>query len=134
MFTIRTNSVLDHSKISSYAYSTARYIYFGWLRKMENQVELRERFDEVVCDCPSPVDEITVEQLQAEIQSMLGELSVERDREILKRHYLDEQDKSEVCEILCLSKQHCDRVLSRARKRLWLKFSGDSTYSAVGIL
>lgn len=45
-------------------------------------------------------------------------LSVPRDSEIIKRFYLDEDDKSEICEHLGISPSHFDKVLYRAKKRM----------------
>ena len=45
-------------------------------------------------------------------------LNLERDRQILLRFYMQEQTKDEICDALLLDKDHFDRVISRARKRL----------------
>ena len=41
-----------------------------------------------------------------------------RDREIIKRFYLDEEDKAEICRSMGLSPLHFDRVMFRARQRV----------------
>lgn len=52
------------------------------------------------------------------IEGALDLLAVERDREILRRFYLDDQGKEEICTDLGLSNTHFDRVLYRARQRM----------------
>lgn len=48
----------------------------------------------------------------------LDQLTVERDREILRRFYLREEDKESICSDLELTPTHFDRVLYRARQRM----------------
>ena len=56
------------------------------------------------------------------VRELLRELKPERDREILFRFYIDEQDKDAICRDLDLTSLHFNRVLYRARERfreLW---------------
>lgn len=57
-------------------------------------------------------------QLRSLVQRCLDELPVERDREILYRSYILEQDKQQVCSELKLNSDAFDRVISRAKQRL----------------
>lgn len=52
------------------------------------------------------------------LDEALERLAVERDREILRRFYLREEDKESICSDLGLSAIHFDRVLYRARQRM----------------
>lgn len=52
------------------------------------------------------------------VRTCLSELSMPRDREILVRCYLLEQEKSQICAELQLTSEHHDRVLHRAKVRL----------------
>ena len=63
----------------------------------------------------SRIDEQTA---RWELDRILGQLAVPRDREILRRFYLDEEEKAQICSYLNLSSAHFDRVLYRARQRL----------------
>ncbi|MBS0374433.1 MAG: sigma-70 family RNA polymerase sigma factor [Proteobacteria bacterium] len=54
----------------------------------------------------------------AEIVAMvLEELPTDRDRDILIRFYLDDEDKESICRALGLSAEHFNRVIFRARER-----------------
>jgi RNA polymerase sigma-70 factor (ECF subfamily) len=54
----------------------------------------------------------------AEIVAMvLAELPTDRDRDILIRFYLDDEDKESICRALGLSTEHFNRVIFRARER-----------------
>ena len=48
---------------------------------------------------------------------MLEEMPVARDREVLVRFYLDDEDKEKICSELRLSEEHFNRVIFRARNR-----------------
>lgn len=52
------------------------------------------------------------------VRQLIGGLPVERDRELILRHYVLEHDKADICRELGLSPEHFDRVLYRARERL----------------
>ncbi|MDN4501676.1 sigma-70 family RNA polymerase sigma factor [Alteromonadaceae bacterium BrNp21-10] len=52
------------------------------------------------------------------VQQVIADLPVERDREILRHHFIYDIDKTQICEDLVLSPEHFDRVLHRARTRL----------------
>jgi len=51
------------------------------------------------------------------VRRILKELKSERDRQILFRFYISEEDKEIICADLGLSSQHFNRVLYRARER-----------------
>ena len=61
------------------------------------------------------IDEQT---LRMGIDRALEQLAVPRDREILRRFYLGDEDKAQICRDLELSSIHFDRVLYRAKKRM----------------
>ena len=52
------------------------------------------------------------------IENALNQLSRPRDRELLRRFYLLDEDKERVCSDLGLSATHFDRVLYRAKQRM----------------
>ena len=51
------------------------------------------------------------------VRQVLRELHPPRDREVLYRFYVAEEDKARICEDLGLSSLHFNRVLYRARER-----------------
>ena len=56
--------------------------------------------------------------MRAVLEITLDQLAMSRDREILRRFYLADEDKDKICEDLQLSSTHFDRVLYRARQRM----------------
>ncbi len=67
----------------------------------------------------APVQQQRIEQHQRArlVRRLIGELKTDRDRQILYRTYLAEDDKLDICTDLELSPEHFDRVLYRARQR-----------------
>ena len=52
------------------------------------------------------------------LEDVLEHLGVVRDREILRRYYLSDDDKRRICQDLQLTSAHFDRVLFRAKQRM----------------
>lgn len=67
----------------------------------------------------TPVQQQRVEQHQRAqlVRRLIADLKTDRDRQILYRTYLAEDDKHDICSDLELSPEHFDRVLYRARQR-----------------
>jgi RNA polymerase sigma-70 factor (ECF subfamily) len=66
---------------------------------------------------PRQFDHVAREQTQAAVHKLLRSMPVKRDRELLTRFYVQDQDKEEICRALGLDSLHFNRVLFRAKKR-----------------
>ncbi|MGH8121161.1 MAG: RNA polymerase sigma factor [Rudaea sp.] len=65
----------------------------------------------------SPLIQVTADQLRQTLSELLAELPVARDRELLTRFYLDDEDKDDICRRLGIATEHFRRVAFRARER-----------------
>jgi DNA-directed RNA polymerase specialized sigma24 family protein len=65
----------------------------------------------------SPYRDVSRAQNTKLVRQLLNELPVERDRELLERLYVQDQDKEEICQALGLDSLHFNRVLHRAKQR-----------------
>lgn len=65
-----------------------------------------------------PVSAAEQVERQRAIREVLAELSVERDRQLIVRFYLEEQERADVCRALGIDEAHFHRVVFRARERL----------------
>ena len=73
---------------------------------------------EAVADAQAdPAEHLSDEQLKRIVRELLAELGTPRDRDILTRVYLLEQDKETVCNALGVDSLHFNRVLFRAKQR-----------------
>jgi len=61
--------------------------------------------------------QVASEETQSAVHKILQSMPVERDRELLMRFYVYDQDKQEICRELGLNSLHFNRVLFRAKNR-----------------
>lgn len=66
---------------------------------------------------PRQFEHVARNQTLAAVHKLLDSMPVKRDREILRRLYVHDQDKQEICDALGLESLHFNRVLFRAKKR-----------------
>lgn len=66
---------------------------------------------------PGQLARLLAQERGAIVRRVLAELKNDRDREILSRFYIADQDKEVICRDLGLSDPHFNRVLFRARQR-----------------
>jgi RNA polymerase sigma-70 factor (ECF subfamily) len=66
---------------------------------------------------PRQFQHIANEQTVSAIHTLLDSMPVERDRELLIRMYVYDQDRQEICRALGLDSLHFNRVLFRAKGR-----------------
>ena len=63
-------------------------------------------------------DALIEAELATRVRKLIQELDSERDRTVLVRFYLNEEEKETICRTLSLSALQFDKVLHRARRRL----------------
>ncbi len=113
---LRTGALRDSKALSSYVHSAvARATSAEYRRRHVPEPEVA--LEQIAAE-DTPLKQVSNNQLKHILLEMLSELPVPRDREILKRFYLDEMDKDEVCRQLGIDADHFHRVVFRARGRL----------------
>lgn len=114
---LRAGAIRDAAALPAYIQTTIAHAATAEYRA-RRQTEPVEAIDALaVADSDSIVDKISASQLQSALHALLAELGVERDREVLRRFYLDEHDKEKVCRELGIDAAHFHRVVFRARER-----------------
>jgi RNA polymerase sigma-70 factor (ECF subfamily) len=76
---------------------------------------------------PGQLAQLLQKEKAGVVRQVLGELYSQRDREVLYRFYVAEEDKEQICIDLGLSSLHFNHVLFRARERfrnLYQKVTG----------
>ncbi len=117
---LRSRPLDDPHRLSAFLHSTARNILVAWQRK-----QIRRRTD-INSDIvgrqedrsPNQYDLVRAEQTKKLVTRLIDELANDRDRAILFRYYILEQEKSVIRAELALSELHFNRVLYRARVRM----------------
>jgi RNA polymerase sigma-70 factor (ECF subfamily) len=116
---VRRGEVREPEKFSGYICSLARNLAIDHARSVRTTQTLEETesspalFD----PAPDPLKTLLEKEKVRAIRQVLAELTASRDREILHRFYISEEDKEEICADLGLSSIHFNRVLYRARER-----------------
>ena len=64
-----------------------------------------------------PFQRISLKQSADAVRQLLESMTVERDRELLRRYYIYDEDKPQICRALGLDSLHFNRVLYRAKNR-----------------
>ena len=115
---IRRGEVREAERLSGFVCSIARNLaldHFRQIRRLETQEDVAA----IPLSDPAP-DQLSVllqRERAAAIRQVLQELESARDRALLYRFYIAEEDKEQICSDLGLSSLHFNRVLHRARQR-----------------
>jgi len=115
---IRGGEVREPEKLSGFICSLARNLATDHYRRSRRseQVDDPEATETIAAAAPSQLDLVLQAEKSKRVRELLSELSG-RDREILRRFYIEEEDKDRICADLKLSSLHFNRVLHRARER-----------------
>jgi RNA polymerase sigma-70 factor (ECF subfamily) len=117
----RAGRVSDPKRLGGYVYRVALNLYRNHRREYANRPGVHAADEEVD---QLPAQRITEEaaamdsSIMRHVVAVIESLPTARDREIVKRFYLDEEDKAEICRSLELTPLHFDRVIHRARQRM----------------
>ncbi len=120
---IRDGQVREPDKLGSFLMSMARNLVTEHFRRLQRR--RTEADSDRVAEQAAPGSErhagsearLLAEERAQLVRRMLLELDTGRDRDILTRFYLQEEEKASICDDLGLSSLHFNRVLHRARQR-----------------
>ena len=116
---LRGRGIGEPEKLAGFIRSTARNLFIGDYRKRVRR-DTHADSDRVEREMSTGRDQqsqVLQRERAAAVRSILGELRNERDRQILYRFYIAEEDKEAICADLGLTSLHFNRVLFRARQR-----------------
>jgi RNA polymerase sigma-70 factor, ECF subfamily len=115
---VRARAVRDPERLSGFVAGLARMVVMDYVRKVQSRGAIEARMPPApIGHAPAAVNELLQQEQAAMVRAVLGELESDRDREILFRFYLAEDDKERICRDLGLTAVHFNRVLFRARER-----------------
>lgn len=117
---IRKSPLEDTGRLAGYLAGIARHLALNEMRKeSRRKTTVNSEIVELIPDERSnPLRQASRAEVCRHVQSLLQELKKERDRRILELFYVQEMDKTRICEDLDLDSIHFNRVLYRARQRL----------------
>jgi RNA polymerase sigma-70 factor (ECF subfamily) len=117
---IRTSGLDNPGRLAGYLCGIANNLALGEKRRVNRQ---RTKADsELIAVIPdessNPYRQVSRAEVCKLVRSLIDNLKKERDREILIRFYIREEDKAHICKRLGVNSTHFNRVLYRARQRL----------------
>lgn len=116
---LRSGGLNKPESLPAFIRKTAVYLSIEHYRKEKRYISLEDG----MISLHAPHKDYKAENLDhqkagALLEDLLDQLSVVRDREILRRFYLRDEDKVDICRELNLTSTHFDRVLYRAKQRM----------------
>jgi len=118
---LKANRVGEPERFAGWVYRVALNDWRNYRRNMNTRGAIQDSMEalEALPGDSDASDGVAESKLAALVRIVIGRLPTERDRTIIKRFYLDEASKEEICkENDNLSPLHFDRVIHRARQRM----------------
>ena len=117
---LRHGGIAEPGRLAGFVLATGRNLFLGGWRKQKRRGE-RDVADAAAVDPADPdpgqLTRLMREEEVRKVRRLIGEMGTDRDRQILFRYYVAEEDKEAICSDLGLSNLHFNRVLFRARQR-----------------
>ena len=116
---LRTSGLENPAQLGGFIHATAKNLVIAYFRKQARRKTEPDyaTVERTSHEGISQADATQREEQAKMVRSLLTELRSERDRELLMRFYLCEEDKQSICDALELSDKHFNRVIFRARER-----------------
>lgn len=118
---MRAGDILKPQSIQAFLRSTAANVVITHHRTENRYANLGDQVLQLAGsmddDATREIDSKTIRCL---LKKLLNQLSIPRDREILQRFFLHEEDKKTICRDFGIKSEHFHRVLYRAKQRVRL--------------
>ena len=116
---LRERGLEEPERLAGFLHRTAKNLLIagyrkGARRKTDGEAEGMEALPD---PASGPLQETLRQEEARRVRRLIGELDTDRDRQILYRFYIAEDEKDLICADLGLSSLHFNRVLFRARQR-----------------
>ena len=116
---VRQGDLREADKLSAFICSVARNLVIEYFRRSVSHERLTEiaEADRPHYSAPNQLEALLQQEKAAVVRQVLDELPTDRDRQLLFRFYIAEDEKEGICADLGLTSLHFNRVLHRARER-----------------
>jgi RNA polymerase sigma-70 factor (ECF subfamily) len=121
---VRAGEVREPERLSGFISSLARNLVIEQFRRQSRQRarEEPEAGQPFASPAPSQLDGLLREEQSALARQVLDGMPSDRDRTVLYRFYIADDDKEEICAELGVTPLHFNQILFRARERFKLLF------------
>lgn len=116
---LRREGLADPAGLAPFLRGTARNLLIAERRKVARRRTWGDSGElaAAVAPAPSQLQSVLLDEEAEIVRKLIGELPTDRDRQLLLRFYVGEEDKGAICADLGLDHLHFNRVLFRARQR-----------------
>jgi len=117
---LKAGEVREPERLSGFICSVARNLAIGHFRKSSRRGESRLLDSDttpIPSPSPSPLDQLLREEKGRLARRVLDMMPSERDRTVLFRFYIAEDEKEDICADLGMSSLHFNQIVCRARER-----------------
>ena len=116
---IRDGGLREPERLSGFICGVARNIAIDYIRKMRRSTNQEEIINAEQIRDPQPdqLEQLWRKERAEIVRQLIGEIKVDRDREVLSRYYIGEEDKDQICAALGLTSHQFNSVIFRALKR-----------------
>jgi RNA polymerase sigma-70 factor, ECF subfamily len=116
---VRQGDLRESEKLAAFICSVARNLAVEYYRRAARHESLTEtaEADRPHYFAPNQLDALLQQEKADIVRQVINELPTDRDRQLVFRFYIAEDDKEKICADLGLSSLHFNRVLHRARER-----------------
>jgi RNA polymerase sigma-70 factor (ECF subfamily) len=126
---IRRGDVREPERLSGFICAIARNLAIDYVRKARQATKESDvgRIEEIPDAAPDQFEQLWRKERAKIVRQVISELKVKRDRELLFRYYIAEEDKDQICADLALKRDQFNGVIFRALKRykeLYVKLVG----------
>jgi RNA polymerase sigma-70 factor, ECF subfamily len=123
---LRAAEIEEPERLGAYLRGIALNLVLADSRKQARRATSPDsaRIDAAADEASGPYEHASRADAQKAVKALLQQLRVPRDREILIRTYLMEEDKDSICAALEIDSTHFNRVLFRAKQRFKELLSG----------
>lgn len=115
---LRKRRLADPDKLASFVIGVARKLLQAHRRASSRLLVQPGLLEQIEDAAQTPLEAAVRSEERRLLARAIEKLSVARDREILARCYLMDQDRQEICAALKLDRSQFNKALSRARSRL----------------
>jgi RNA polymerase sigma-70 factor (ECF subfamily) len=127
---LRRGDLREPERLSGFVCSVARNVALDYIRRarrFRNREEVGDA-EHIHDPAPSQLEEILKQEKAGVVRQIINELKIERDRLLLFRYYIAEEDKDRLCLDLGLTRTQFNNVIYRALlrfKELYMRKVGE---------
>jgi RNA polymerase sigma-70 factor (ECF subfamily) len=116
---VRHGELRESEKLASFICSVARNLVIDYFRRTARHESLTEiaEAERPHYSPPDQLETLVQQERAAIVRQVIDELPTDRDRQLLFRFYIAEDEKQRICADFGLTSLHFNRVLHRARER-----------------